>query len=85
METRIENFQIAPGVDDGPSWIEFDDGRSQSCGVQVAVVHVLPVENQDVILCIDADPTEAAKSPPIWQWLRPGEVRLVVHGALLRA
>ena len=84
METRIHDFQIAPRVDDVPRRVEFDDGRRQSCGVQIAIVHVLSIQNQDMVLSIDAHPTEAAKRPLIGQRLGPGEVRFVVHGALLR-
>src|SRR4030095_5212172 len=65
-------------------WIELDERRSQSRGVQIALVHVLAIQNQDVILRVNADSTKAAKCPAIRQCLWPGEVGLVLDRACLR-
>jgi hypothetical protein len=83
MQTRIDDFQIAPRIDHVARWIEFDERWSQACGVQIALVHVLTIQNQDVILGIDADSAKAAKRPTIRQGLWPREICLVLHGARL--
>src|SRR5262247_2101892 len=84
METRIHDFQIAPRVDHSARGIEFDERRSESGRVQIAFVHVLAIQNEDVILRVNADSTKAAKRPPIRQWLWPREVSLVLRGTRLR-
>src|SRR5678816_3613655 len=67
-----------------PRSIEFDERWRQSCRVQIAFIHVLAVEKQDVILGVNADSAKAAQRPSIREWLRPGEVRLVLDRARLR-
>src|SRR5262245_1284084 len=84
MEAWIHDFQIAPRIDHIANWIEFDERRSQSCRVQIAFVHVLAIENQDVILGVNADSAKAAKRPAIRQCLRPGKIGLVLRGGGLR-
>jgi hypothetical protein len=84
METRIHDLQIAPRIDDIARRIELDERRSQSCRVEISLVHVLAIQNQDVILRVDADSTKAAECPAIRQWLWPGEVSLVLDRARLR-
>src|SRR5262245_6626537 len=72
-------------MDDAPSGIEFDERRSEARRVQIALIDVLAIQNQHVIVGVHANATEPAKRPLVGQWLRPGEIGLVLHGALLSA
>ena len=56
--------------------VEFDDGRRQAARVQVAFDHVLPVQEEDVILTVDADATQPAEDPAIGQRLWPRRIDL---------
>ena len=85
MQPRIENRWIAPRVDDLARWIQLDDERRHSAGVQVRLENVLPVENEDVILIVDADTAQASENPLVRQRLRPRAIDLVTRSAGLRA
>ena len=54
----IEQLGISPGVDHFAGGIELDQGRRQAAGVQLALHDVLPIEDEHMILGIDADPAK---------------------------
>ena len=54
MESWIEQLQITPGIDHVALRVELDDGRRQSSGAQLAVEHVLSIEDEHVTLSVDA-------------------------------
>ena len=68
VQARIDHLQVAPGMDDVPSGIEFDEGRSEARRVQIALIHVLAIQNQHVILAS----TQTPPSPPSAHWLGSG-------------
>jgi len=64
--------------------IELDHQRSQMPGVQFAVEHVLAIEEEHVVLRIDAMAAEPARNPPIRKRLREGDIDLVARRGALR-
>jgi hypothetical protein len=85
VQARIDHVQVTPEMDDVPSGIEFDERRSEARRVQIALIDVLAIQNQHVIVGVHADAAEPPKRPLVGQRLRPGEIGLVPHGALLSA
>ena len=52
--------------------IELDQRRRETPGVELVGQHVLPVEDEHVVLGIDAQAAEPAEDPVVRQRLRPG-------------
>ena len=66
VQPRIEQLRVAPGIDDVAVRIELDDRRRESSRVQLAVEHVLPVEDEHVVLRVDADVRPGRRAPSGW-------------------
>jgi hypothetical protein len=64
--------------------IEFDHRRRQRAGIQLAFQHVLPIEDEHVVLSVDAGATEATDDPFTGQRLRPSRIDLELRNARLR-
>ena len=80
----LDEIGIAPGMDHRACGIELDHQRRQPAGVQVSIQHVLAIEQQHVVLGVDAMAAEAAGHPSVWEWLRKGDVYLVARRGALR-
>ena len=71
VQARIDQLRIAPGVHHITRRIEFDDRGRQFSRIQLASKNVLPVQNEDMVLCIDANATQAAQHPLVRQRFGP--------------
>ena len=59
--------------------IELDHERRQMPGIQFTVQHVLAIEEEHVVLRIDAMSAEPARNPSIRKPLREGDIDLVAR------
>ena len=62
--------------------VELDQRRREVAGVELVRQHVLPVEDEHVVVGVDAQAAEATHDPVIGQRLRPSEVGLVMRHVL---
>jgi len=69
VKAGIKKLRIARGIDHIACWIELDDRRSELTPVQIAFDNILPVQNEDVVLRVDANPAQTSKHPAVWQRL----------------
>ena len=79
VEPWIEQRWITPGIDHVAFNVELDDRWRESARVQLAIENVLPVEDEHVILRIDAGSAQASEHPAIGQRLRPVDVGFIVR------
>src|SRR5207245_502077 len=83
VKARIEQIGVAPGMPHVAGRIELDDRRRHAPGIQLALQDVLPVENDHMVLTIDANAAQPAKHPAVRQGPRPGRIDIVVRRATL--
>src|SRR5579872_679576 len=84
IQTRIEQLRIAPSIHHMDVRIEFDHRRREFAGIQLTRKNVLTVEDQNVVLGIDAHATKAAQHPLIGKRLWPGQIGDVFRRGALR-
>ena len=84
MEARVEQLAVAPGVHDVTVAVQLDDRRRQVAAVEIGVDHILPVQDQYVIVVVDAQTTQTASHPAIRERLGPGEIDLITWRPALR-
>jgi len=64
--------------------IELEHRRRHGAGGEFGLVHVLPVEHQHVVVCVDAQAAEAAVDPAVREWPVPGGIELITRRGALR-
>src|SRR5258708_7138845 len=52
--------------------------------IEVALEHVLPIEDEDMVLRVHAEAAQASDDPSIREGLRPGEIHFVLGPGALR-
>src|SRR5260370_4884625 len=84
VEAWVEHGQVAPGINHVARGIKLDDRRSAMPGIQVSVQHVLPIQEQYMVLGIHAYSAEPSEYPAVGERLRPRHVDLVLRRTALR-
>src|ERR1700682_1855139 len=84
MEAWIEQILIPPGIYRVPRRIDLYYWRSQAPGVQIRLQHVLPVEEEDVVLGIHTNSAQASDDPSVGQGLGPRRIDLIPGRATRR-
>src|SRR5229473_3256426 len=80
----LDQIGIAPRMDHLAGGIEFDHQRRQTPGIQFTVQHVLAIEEERMVLRINAMAAEPARNPSIRKPLREGDIDLVARRGTLR-
>src|SRR5580704_2208044 len=83
-DRALDEIGIAPGMDHLAGRVELDHQRREMPGIEFAIEHVLAIEKEHMVLCIDAVTAETARDPQVREGFWEGGIELVARRDALR-